>query len=271
LNSLKNIEYDGKYDLIKSVLNVMNPKFGMDIYLHNDIPGGRGLGSSASLAVLLVKIISHLDNSEFDDYKIAEMAFKAEREELKIAGGWQDQYAAVSGGFNYMEFDKAKNIIYPLKLKDRVVSELNSRLMLCFVGQSHSSRDQHTQQREDYHKSEEENIKIHNEHKSIAVAIKDALLTNEIEEVGKLLHESWMSKRKLSGAISNPNIDRLYNVALKNGAYGGRLLGSGGGGYILLAYSPMKRHQLTKALKEDGGEILNFNFEFEGTKIWQSK
>ncbi|MEK6855124.1 MAG: sugar phosphate nucleotidyltransferase [Nanoarchaeota archaeon] len=270
-NSINDLAYDGKFDLIKAAIKVMNPDFGFELYLHNDLLPGTGLGSSASLSVLLVSLISYLQGIQYDDYKVAELAYKAEREELKIKGGWQDQYAAVSGGFNFIEFNKEKTIIYPLKLKEEVINELNNHLLLCFVGKSRFSDDQHRAQEERFLNNEADIVNIQNEHKQIAIEIKDSLLRNELENVGRLLNASWHNKKRLSPIISNSNIDGIYEAGLKNGAYGGRLLGSGGGGYLLFFYSPIKRNQLTRALKNSGGEILNFNFESNGARVWDSK
>ncbi len=265
------LNYDGKFDLIKSIINLMNLDFGIDLYLHNDIPPGRGLGSSATLAVLIISLISHLQNKQYDDYKIAEIAFKAERDELKISGGWQDQYAAVTGGFNFIEFSQDKTILYPLRLKEEVINELNHHLLLCYVGVSHFSGHQQKELEDNFIKSEEEIVKIQNENKNIAIEIKDALLKYELENLGLLLNKTWENKKKTSRIVSNSNIDNLYQIGLKNGAFGGRLLGSGGGGYILFFYSPIKRNQLTKSLKDAGGEVVDFHFEFSGVKIWPVK
>tara|TARA_Y100000310_G_scaffold344821_1_gene459768 strand:- start:8166 stop:10205 length:2040 start_codon:yes stop_codon:yes gene_type:complete len=271
IDSQKDLIYNSKFDLIKAIINIMKPDFGFELYLYNDIPPGRGLGSSATLAVLIISLISSLQEIQYDDYKIAEIAFKAEREELKIKGGWQDQYAAVTGGFNFMEFSGEKTLIYPLKLKEEVINELNEHLTLCYVGQSHFSGDQHKEQEAQFSRDEEKITKVQEQHKNIAVQIKDSLLKNELESLGSLLHESWESKKKLSPVISNTKINEIYETGIKNGAYGGRLLGSGGGGYILFFHSPTKRNQLTRALSNASGEIMPFNFEFQGTKIWPVK
>jgi len=107
--------------------------------------------------------------------------------------------------------------------------------------------------------------------KKIAVEVKDVLLTNKIEILGKLLHESWETKKLISPTASNDVVDKLYQTGLNNGADGGRLLGAGNGGYLLFFYPPQRRNQLTRALQEAGGEIMNFNFEFGGTQVWTVK
>jgi len=265
-----NLEYDGEFDLIKSVFTVMKPDFGVDLYLHNDVPPGRGLGSSASLSVLVAKLISQLQGIKYSEDKLAKIAFEAEHDELKIKGGWQDQYAAVTGGFNFMEFSKDKTIIYPLKLKEEVINEFNSHLLLCYVGKSHFSGEQMGDREEIFLKNEEKSVVKFNKLKENAIEIKDCLLTGKLNKIGGLLHDAWENKRKLSDKVSNPRIDELYSSGIKNGAYGGKLLGSGGGGYILFFYSPKRRNQLVKSLKDIGGEIMDFNFESEGAKTWNS-
>ena len=270
-NSRNDLIYDGRFDLIKAVINMLKPDFGFELYLHNDVPPGRGLGSSASLAVLLISMISYLQDLMYDDYKIAEIAYKVEREQLKIGGGWQDQYAAVTGGFNFMEFNAEKTIIYPLRLKEETVNEFNERMLLCYVGNIHSSGDMHQHQAQTFMKSEDEIFSNLNETKSVAIEIKDALLTNHLENIGLLLNKSWENKKKLSPTISTPMIDYLYTIGMKNGAYGGRLLGAGGGGYLLFFFSPRQRNRLTRALEKAGGEIMNFHFEFKGMQHWLVK
>src|SRR3989338_896694 len=205
----------------------MKPRFGFELYLHNDVPPGRGLGSSASAAVLLVTIINQFMETHYDNYKIAEIAYKAEREELKIKGGWQDQYATLTGGFNFMEFGADKTLIYPLRIKDEVVNELKSHLLLCYVGKAHASTEVHHAQEENFYHKESEIIDNLTHIKNIAISMRDALLTSRFEMFGKLLHEAWERKRNLAQAISNQRINELYELGLKHGALGGKLLGAG--------------------------------------------
>jgi D-glycero-alpha-D-manno-heptose-7-phosphate kinase len=271
IDSKEKLEYNNKFDLIKALINIMKPEFGFELYLHNDVPPGRGLGSSATIAVLVVKLISTMQEIGYDDYKIAEIAHKAETEELKIKGGWQDQYAAVTGGFSFMEFNGDKTIIYPLRLKEEIIHELNHYLLLCYVGKTHFSGEHQHNLEKSCEEDDEEVIESLRELKKIAIDIKDSLLTNNLEEIGKLLHKSWENKKKCGKKISNSEIDRLYETALQNGAYGGKLLGAGGGGYLLIFHSPKKRNHLVNALIKEGAEIMNFNFEFNGTRVWTVK
>ena len=264
------LEYNGEHDIIKAVTNMVNPDFGFELYLHNDVPPGRGLGSSASLSVLITKLLGELQGRKFASDELAKIAYRAESEELKIKGGWQDQYAAVNGGFNFMEFNKDKTIIYPLRLKEETVNELNSRLLLYYVGVSHFSGDIHEEQEKTFLENEEESKRRLDSLKRIAIETKDSLLTGRLDDVGRLLHESWEIKREVNSGISDHRIDELYETGIENGAIGGKLLGAGGGGYLLFFHSPKKRSRLVKALKEAEGEIMDFNFDFNGIQTWDA-
>ena len=270
----RKIAYDDEFDIVKSVFKLVNPGFGVDFYLRNDVPPGRGLGSSASFAVLMAKVLHELGGTKYDEHNLAEIAYRAEVDELKIRGGKQDQYAAVVGGFNWMEFDKGdKKIIYPLRIREDVMNELEEHLTLYYTGNAHNSREQHENQRRSFEEGREKTSERLKELKKIAVEIKENFLSPRPDflRVGQLMHESWQYKRSLAGELSNGNIDRIYELGMKNSAYGGKLLGSGGGGYILFFHHPKKRNQLERALKEDVGEILNFNFESRGTQTWFSR
>lgn len=271
INSKKDLTYDGKLDLVKAIIKMMNPEFGFELYIHNDIPPGRGLGSSASLSVLIISLISYLEGIKHDDHRIAELAYKVEREELKIKGGWQDQYAAITGGFNFMEFNGDKILIYPLRIKEEIINELNNRFILCYVGRPHSSGEIHKNIEQSFTINQETIVTNLSELKKIAVEIKECLLTNDLDRIGQLLHESWENKRKIDKSVSNETIDKIYEMGIKNGAVGGKLLGAGGGGYILFFCMPQKRNSLTRALQKNGYEMLNFNFDFKGTQLWQAK
>ena len=266
------IAYDGKYDIIKAVAKIVNPRFGFEVYLHNDIPPGRGLGNSASLATLFTKLLGELKGSQYNDEEISEIAFLAETQELGIKGGKQDQYAAVFGGFNWIEFENGnKKIMHPLRLKNDVINELDSKLLLCYVGEPHSSKAQQAELERSINENQETLERLNNLKKT-AFEIKECLLssTPDIEKIGGLLDESWKNKKNTSPEISSPEIDRIYETALKNGAFGGKLLGSGGGGYFLFFYSPKKRNQLVKALNQFGGQVMDFNFESHGIRTWYS-
>ena len=266
----RNLKYDGQFDLLKAVFNVVKPDFGVDFYLYNDVPPGRGLGSSASFAVLIAKMLGGLQGINYEDESLAEIAYKSEVEQLKIKGGKQDQYAALFGGFNWIEFERDnKKIMHPLRLKENTMDELRDHLMLVYTGQAHHAGIQHGEQEKNYKENEEITRRLQSL-KNVAREVKENLLSSKpnFERVGELLHHSWMEKRNISKNMSDNGIDELYDLGIKNGAYGGKLLGAGGGGYLLFVHSPKKRNQLVNILHDNNKEILDFDFEKKGTKVW---
>ena len=271
VDSIFDLKYDGKLDLTKAAIKIIKPEFGFELYIHSDLPPGRGLGSSASLAVLIISLFNHLMDTKHNDYIIAELAYRVEREELKIKGGWQDQYATVTGGFNFMEFSAEKSLVYPLRLKKEVLEELQNHLLLCYVGKTRDSGEIHKSQEKSFYQNEKEKINKLNRLKELTYDIREALLTNHLETFGRLLNETWIIKKSLDAGISNNIVDTLYDIGLKNGAYGGRLLGAGAGGYILFFYSPKRRNDLKRAIELAGGEVTNIGFDLEGVQVWNSK
>jgi D-glycero-alpha-D-manno-heptose-7-phosphate kinase len=266
-----NMKYDSHFDLIKAITKLVNPNFGFELHVHSDIPSGKGLGSSSSLGVLVAKLMGELAGLNYGDEDLARVAFEAETKELGIRGGWQDQYAAATGGFSFMEFTRDKKIIYPLRLKEEIINELDNHLVLCSVGGSHFSGDLHTTQERQFYENEKDAVARLNGMKDDAIEIRDALLRGNLMKMGELLNDSWEKKKLLNSGVSNPKIDELYNAGLDNGAIGGKLLGAGGAGYLLFFYHPNRRRQLRTALEELGGEMVDFNFESGGTKTWVSK
>ena len=146
------MKFDGKLDLVKSVIKLLNPDFGFELYTYSDVPPGSGLGGSAVLLSAIIGAFNNFRENKFNDYEIAELAFHAERVELGLAGGWQDQYATVFGGFNFMEFKDHENIVNPLRVSGDIINELEDSLILCYSGLNHNSGDIHDNQKENMNK-----------------------------------------------------------------------------------------------------------------------
>ncbi|MCH7850073.1 MAG: NTP transferase domain-containing protein [Nanoarchaeota archaeon] len=267
-----NLEYNGEFDIVKAAYTLVNPGFGVDFFLRNDIPPGRGLGSSASLATLVVKTLGELGGLGFAKKKIAEIAYEAEVSELGIKGGQQDQYAAVYGGFNWMEFERDDITMNPLGLGDESRHEFLSHITLCYTGSSHDSGSQHEAQQRAYTNNFHDNIERLNRIKVSAEKFRRNLFSTQpnFRELGNIIGRSWEDKRLLSLDVSNEKIDGLYGVGIQEGCYGGKLLGSGGGGYLLFIHPPKLTNKIRDALRNGGGEIMNFNFESKGAKTWNT-
>lgn len=257
---------EGELKLFAAIAKAVNPKFGFELHISSDFEVGTGLGGSAAVTAAILGCFNELRTDKWSSYELAEIAYQVERHFLGISGGWQDQYAAVFGGCNFMEFEQNDNIIQPLRIAETTLRELENSLILCNTGSTRASHDLHIDQRQSIlAQNNKKHIKS-----SIAIAymIRNLLLRGNVKAVGKKMHESWLEKRKFSDSISSKEIDDLYSGALKNGASGGKLLGAGGGGYFLFFVEPLSRNNLIKYLDTKGLCFHAVQFDRHGTVSW---
>lgn len=260
---------NGPFTLILALLEVIKPKFGFELYLNSDFPVGSGLGGSATLSAVVIGCFNALRSDKWDQHELAEIAFQAERLNLGVAGGWQDQYAAVFGGINFLEFAHNENIISPLRIQKEILLELEESLILCDTAIPHHSGDIHFDQKntmssESIKNNVKNNVKLTYE-------IRNYLLSGNLENFGKSLNKAWKLKKTFSNKISNDYIDEIYEGALKNGALGGKLLGAGGGGFFMFFAPPFQKHNLIKFLEGKKLKVQPFRFEQNGLQIWTSR
>ena len=268
-NTRENYVYDGKLDLVKAALKGMDIRQGCEVYLQCDAPPGSGLGTSSTVMVAMLAAMARWKGVEMDAYRLADLAYEVEREDLKIAGGYQDQYAATFGGFNFIEFHGRNNVVVnPLRIKKDIIHELQYNLLLCYTGNIHISANIIKDQVQNYEKKD--GFEAMCEVKALAYAMKDELLKGNLHSFGKLLNYGWESKKRMSSKITNPQVDALYNEAMAAGALGGKLLGAGGGGYLLM-YCPYNlRHKVAARLDAAGGQLTDWCFELRGAQSWIS-
>jgi len=228
------------------------------------------MGTSSSLTVALLAAFAKLNDVSLNKRAIAELACKIERKDLGQAGGYQDQFASAFGGFNFIQFKETIDV-QVLDIPQEFLNELNYRLILCYTGKTHISGELQQTLIKNYQNTDltEGMFAL----MKYAENLRNLLLKENIEaidEFGKILHEAWVVKQSLNEKISNEQIERLYQFALKNGAIGGKLLGAGGGGFLLLYIKPFERMEISKKLTEIGGEIVPFQFENQGVVVWES-
>jgi len=197
------LRYDGNLDLIKAVIKLMKPNCGMNLYFESDVPPGTGLGASATVASVAVGLMNHLKEDKLDSYQIAETAYQAERIELGISGGWQDQYAAVFGGFNFIEFNQDDIIVHPLKIRDDVLNELEYHLILCYTGKTRVSGDIVKRQTKAYLENNSKVKGALDRTRGMAIEMKNKLLKGRLDEFGKLLHDAWELKKNFDPSVTN--------------------------------------------------------------------
>lgn len=267
--NIDEIEYDGELDLIKAVVKLLNPEFGFELTTYSDVPTGSGLGGSAVILSAIVGAFNNFRINKLNSYDIAELAFQSERIELGLSGGWQDQYATVFGGFNFMEFKEDENIINPLRISNDILNELEDSLILCYSGINHNSGEIHDNQKENMNQKKEKEFA--NMAKDIALKMKKRLLKGQLDDFGELLHTAWTIKKNFSSKITSPFLDEIYDFALENGALGGKLLGAGGGGYFLFYVPTFRKIELINALELKGFKIDTFTFDNIGLRTWITK
>lgn len=257
---------DDRFGLIKALLRAVQPDFGFDLYLHSDFPMNSGLGGSAVVSAAILGCFNQFRLDQWDLHELAELAFQAERLYLGVAGGWQDQYATVFGGFNFIEFRMDQNIVHPLRIHPDILLELEESLILCDTGTTHDSGNIHEDQRRQM--ADHSVLQHVNTNVELSYQIRNQLLRGKLLDFGHSLHEAWQFKRQFSSKISTGRLDRIYQDALTHGAIGGKLLGAGGGGFFLFYVPPFKKHELIQHLEAQRLQVRPFRFEQEGLRAW---
>ncbi len=265
------LRFDGNLDLIKAVVRAFKVKRGADLWVHSDAPPGSGLGSSSTLCVAMIGVMAEWTQKALGGYELAELAYRIERGDLGLAGGRQDQYAAAFGGFNFIEFGRDTTVVNPLRIRPDVLQELEYRLLLCYMGQTRASANIIERQTASYRSGRRSTVDALHRLKRETLEMKKALLLGDIDGMGELLHEAWEYKKQLDPAISTGRVDKLYQIARREGAIGGKMPGAGGGGYFLLLTRFDRKHRVAELLEKHGGQVVPFQFERRGLMTWSSR
>ncbi len=273
LDASGHFKLNGQMDLYKGIYNRIIKEFDIKplsfkLTTYSDVPSGSGLGGSSTLVVAIIKAFVEWLNLPLGEYDIARLAFEIEREDIGIVGGAQDQYAATFGGFNFMEFYENKRVIVnPLRIKNWIIDELEESMVLYFTNIRRQASQ--IEQEKKSLLDEEKALNAMHEVKEDAVLMKEYLLKGDIQNFAKILGKSWEAKKRVSSSISNSEIDKIYNLAMENGAYSGKVSGAGGGGFMFFMIEPTKKLQLINELNKQQGEVMNFHFVKDGTKGWK--
>ena len=258
---------DVQHPIIREVLKEMKldtPQ--IEITTLTDIPAGTGLGSSGSFTTALIKGLFTHYRREIHPKELAELACKIELENLKEPIGKQDQYIAAFGGITSFTFDKDGEVISEnLKISTDTLHNLEDNLLLFFTGISRSASSILLDQDKRSINNDSEITKNLHYIKELGLQSRDALLAGDLENFGHLMNEHWEHKRIRSSGMTNDFIDEIYTKALHNGAVGGKLVGAGGGGFLMFYASD--RSTLRAAMNKYNLEEVRFSFDYEGTKI----
>lgn len=259
----------GNFGLIQALLKAVHPDFGFELFLHSDFPMNSGLGGSAVVSAAVLGCFNQFRQDKWDLHELAELAFQAERLYHGVAGGWQDQYATVFGGFNFMEFRMDQNIVHPLRIHPDILLELEESLILCDTGTPHDSGDIHQDQRQQM--QQESVLQMVKSNVELTYRMRNHLLRGRLLQFGQSLHEAWQFKRQFSSKISNARLDQIYESAMNHGAVGGKLLGAGGGGFFIFYVPPFRKHELMNNIEAAGLKVNPFRFEQEGLRAWTAR
>jgi D-glycero-alpha-D-manno-heptose-7-phosphate kinase len=264
------ISYNNDLDVLKAVIKQLNTTGrGANIWVRSDVPIRSGLGSSAAAFASLIGLFNHMRaEKSMTKYEIAELAYQLERNELKIGGGYQDQYATVFGGINFIEINDKGVRVNPLRMRKDHVLELEKHLVLVYTKDRAVGGDIIEEEKKGYREKKDVADAL-DKTKELAYEVRYALMKGDFLRFGEILHEAWESKKKHSSLVSNPHINDIYSLAVKNGALGGKISGAGAGGFMFFYCEPNKEHKVISALQEHGLHPLSFTFDFEGLQTWE--
>jgi D-glycero-alpha-D-manno-heptose-7-phosphate kinase len=257
-----------QHDLVRPALKLLGIRSNVEIVSMADVPAGTGLGSSSTYLVALLTSLYELKRERVPTQALAEFAIHIEMEMAGHPVGKQDHYLAAFGGITCLEIQKDRRVLVsPLNISMTSAEDLQSRVLLFFTGLTRSANNILQAQKQDTERGAASVVDSLHRTKEMGYQIKEVLERGDLEKFGNLLHKHWENKKGRSGDISNPNIDRWYNVAREAGALGGKLIGAGGGGFLMLYVPARKKGAVRKALAAEGLREMPFNFDYQGAKV----
>ncbi|MBL7739470.1 MAG: dehydrogenase [Chitinophagaceae bacterium] len=270
----KTLPLDGRLDLLKGIYNRIQKDYGIAqqgfrLATYVDAPAGSGLGTSSTLVVAIIGAFTEMLRLPLGEYDMAHYAYEIERNDLKLAGGKQDQYAATFGGVNFMEFyGDDKVIVNPLRIKQQYLFELENNLLLYYTSTSRESAEIIKKQSKNVVEKKGSSIEAMHQLKEQARLMKEALLKGKLHEIGEVLDFGFQQKRQMAEGISNPLMEEIYETAKKAGATGGKISGAGGGGFMIF-YCPVNtKYSVIKSLERFGGRYRRYKFTEQGLTTW---
>lgn len=261
---------DVKHPIIREAMQMLGFKTPqVEITTLADIPAGTGLGSSGSFTTALLKALYTHRKRHLHQEELAELACHIEIDRLCEPIGKQDQYIAAVGGVTCFTFHKDDKVTAaPLGISMDTMFDLEDNLLLFFTGFSRSASGILKDQKVKSQQNDADMLNNLHYVKDLGYRSRDALIDGNTELFGELMHEHWEHKKRRSGGMSNPKIDEWYEIGMKNGAVGGKLVGAGGGGFLM--FMAHDRNKLRHAMAHAGLEEVRFKFDFEGTKVVMS-
>jgi D-glycero-alpha-D-manno-heptose-7-phosphate kinase len=258
---------DVQHTVAKEILRYTGIEKNIEISSMADIPAGTGLGSSSCYAVGLLHALHALKHEHVSLEQMAEEDFKIEAEILKRNVGKQDPYLAALGGFTVLEIG-VDGVVKPRKanVSLEVADELNQNLLMYFTGVTRSADVILTEQSRSVASENKDVTESMHYIKELGYEILQAVEEGNLDEVGKKFHAHWQHKKKISSKMTNPEFDKIYDVAMENGALGGKISGAGGGGFLTF-YVPSGHRKFREAMRQFNLREMRYRFDLEGSKV----
>jgi D-glycero-alpha-D-manno-heptose-7-phosphate kinase len=257
-----------EHRIFREALKFTGIEKGIELHSVADVPANSGLGSSSSFTVALLNALHAYKRDFVTQKQLAEEACYIEIDVLGEPIGKQDQYIAAFGGVTCLTFEKnGEVIVEPLRISDEALDQLESNLVFFFTGRERSASEILSEQNERSKKDDPEVLQNLHQVKDIGLQTRKYLERGKVDMLGELFHAHWELKKRLSRNISDPFLDECYEVALRNGATGGKIMGAGGGGFFVFYCKSSNKSRLSKAMKKMGLRPTKFHFDFEGAKI----
>jgi D-glycero-alpha-D-manno-heptose-7-phosphate kinase len=257
-----------EHRIFRAALQLTGINESIELHSTTDVPAGCGLGTSSSFTVALLNGLHAYKHQFITQRQVAEETCHIEIDLLGEPIGKQDQYMAAFGGLNCLTFEKDGNVlIEPLHVAEEIYDQLENNLIFFFTGKERSAseilRDQDTKSK----KNDPAIVENLHHIKEIGLETRKCLEHGQVDMLGELFHTHWQTKKKRSIDISNPIIDECYETAIKNGALGGKLIGAGGGGFLMFYCKNGEKHKVVKSIQKIGLKWERFHFDFDGAKI----
>lgn len=260
---------DIQHDLVLHALKELNINSHLEIVSMADLPSGTGMGSSGSYLTALLTALYELKREKVPIQALSEQACHIE---MNLAGhpvGKHDHYLAAFGGITCLDIEKNGSVhVSPLNISINTVEELRHSLLLFYTGITRSSREILEEQKQDTENDLASVVDSLQKTKALGYKIREALEEGDLKQFGQYLDEHWQNKKRRSNKISNPKIDSWYQLALDSGAIGGKIMGAGGGGFLMVfCHSSSSKANVRQALSNEGLREMPFDFDFEGAKV----
>lgn len=273
LDAADQLEINGELDLHRGVYNRIVKDYSgkplsFTLTTFSDAPPGSGLGTSSTMVVAILGAFAQWLQLPLGEYDLAHLAYEIEREDLAMAGGKQDQYAATFGGVNFMEFYGDNVIVNPLRVNEAFLHELEHNLVLYYTETSRSSAAIIEKQTQNVKDKKEKPIEAMHKLKEQAFMMKEAMLKGQLDSIGQILDFGWQHKKAMASGITNETIDAIYKSCMEAGAIGGKISGAGGGGFMIFYCPDNSRYRVIEALEKLGGAAKRYTFTDKGLTTW---